>query len=233
MNVPERYRVEPIGHSEVVEWIRSKHYARRMPGAVMHAFGLYEGHTLVGVVTFGTPPRHLNRGYGLFGGEWEVDTYELNRLVVHKLPPNALSYFVANALNSLPPPCVVVSYADPNAGHHGYIYQATNWIYTGRTTTHVKFIGPDGKEIHARTMVSRYGSASTENLPEGVTLGEVEGKYRYLYFVGSKRWKRLARKKMVYEEQPYPKGDNERYDDSHQPTVQLTLFGGGDPDTDS
>lgn len=26
---------------------------------------------------------------------------------------------------------ILVSYADSAQGHHGYIYQATNWIYTG------------------------------------------------------------------------------------------------------
>jgi len=28
---------------------------------------------------------------------------------------------------------LVVSYADFNQGHHGGIYQATNWIYVGGT----------------------------------------------------------------------------------------------------
>ena len=47
------------------------------------------------------------------------------------LEKNVLSFFVSGCLNRLPKPSVVVSYADTSQGHHGFIYQATNWIYTG------------------------------------------------------------------------------------------------------
>ena len=33
----------------------------------------------------------------------------------------------------LPPPAIVISYSDSGVSHHGYIYQASNFIYTGTT----------------------------------------------------------------------------------------------------
>jgi len=58
---------------------------------------------------------------------------ELNRLVIDEgSKKNVLSFFVSQTLKKLPCPNVVVSYADTSQNHHGYIYQATNWIYTGK-----------------------------------------------------------------------------------------------------
>ena len=38
---------------------------------------------------------------------------------------------VSKCLKLLPRPMIIVSYSDTRQGHNGYIYQATNWIYTG------------------------------------------------------------------------------------------------------
>jgi len=68
------------------------------------------------------------------------------------------------ALRILPshaPLCrVVVSYADPEQGHIGILYQATNWIYLGRTKPGKQLIDPKtGKVLHKRTAHSKYGTA--------------------------------------------------------------------------
>lgn len=51
-------------------------------------------------------------------------------------------------------------------------------------------------------------------------------KFRYFYFIGSKKEKKEMMKSLLerYSIEPYPKGDNERYDSSYKPAVQLTLF---------
>jgi hypothetical protein len=43
-------------------------------------------------------------------------------------------------------------------------------------------------------------------------------------FLGSKSDKKAMKRALIYKEEPYPKGDNIRYDSSYKPTVQLTLF---------
>lgn len=59
---------------------------------------------------------------------------------------------------------------------------------------------------------------------ENVYMIERPRKHRYFYFVGNKREIKKMKKLFIYNQEPYPKGDNQRYDASYKPSVQLTLF---------
>jgi hypothetical protein len=59
---------------------------------------------------------------------------------------------------------------------------------------------------------------------ENVYLVERSRKHRYFYFLGSKSDIRHMKSLLVYKQEPYPKGDNVRYDASYKPSCQLTLF---------
>ena len=48
---------------------------------------------------------------------------------------------------------LVVSYADPERGHHGGIYQAMNWLYLGRTTAADEYMVL-GRRMHGRALRS-------------------------------------------------------------------------------
>jgi hypothetical protein len=225
MRVSEIFQVKPIGAYECLEWLLYKHYAKRVP-SIEHAFGLFMGDRLVGICTFGTPPRVMNNGGSIFNG-YEVKTYELNRLITDdNLPKNTLSFFVSKCLGYLPKPCCVVSYADYTFGHNGYIYQATNWVYTGLNQIHERQIFYDGKEIHPRTACSKGFTNITEwaKSDPKVTLGEYTKKHRYFQFLGNKREVCKMRSCLVYQVEPYPKGENTSYDASYIPTVQTKLL---------
>ena len=49
-------------------------------------------------------------------------------------------------------------------------------------------------------------------------------KHRYIYFVGNKSKVRKWKKELNYKTQDYPKGQNERYDASYKPNIQVQLF---------
>ena len=129
--IKKEFRIKAISSNLCEPWFLLKHYAKRKP-SVSFAFGLYDAAlVLVGVCSYGRPMSHALVS-GAMNGDYEDRFLELNRLVVNDgLPPNTLSYFVSQTLSLLPSPCVVVSYADTAQNHHGYIYQATNWVYTG------------------------------------------------------------------------------------------------------
>ncbi len=114
------------------DWLLHKHYAHRIPGSILFAFGLYDTTMILqGVCTFGMPCVQMNNGSCIFDN-YVVRTLELSRLVINeKSPKNSGSYFIAQCFKLLPKPLCLVSFADPNNGHHGYIYQSTNWLYTG------------------------------------------------------------------------------------------------------
>lgn len=120
-------KVAPRLASEVV--IRN-HYLHRKP-SISHAYGLYTGDDLMGVVTYGTPAsRHLQIGVCPSDPSRVL---ELNRLWVDDaLGRNAESWFVSRTLRLIPP-SIVVSYADTKEGHRGYVYRALNFHYAGWT----------------------------------------------------------------------------------------------------
>jgi hypothetical protein len=215
--------VRPIPRSMTVSWIVERHYAHRMP-MLQYSHGLFIDNVHSGVLTYGPPARMWNNGAGLFGNALEIPTVELNRLVVaDDMPENALSQFVGASLRLLPRPHAVVSYADPNFGHHGYIYQATNWLYTGTAAGLQLFINENtGKEIHSRTIVDINGSAAAENLPDWITPATQIRKHRYIYLVGSKRERKLMQRHLTTPIMPYPKGDNRYYETTAVPQ-EMTL----------
>jgi hypothetical protein len=147
--------------------------------SISYAFGLYINDVLNGVCTFGFPPNYnYNNGKCVFN-EYECLTLELNRLVVNDgLPKNTLSYFVSKCLKMLPKPNCIVSYADQNQGHNGYIYQATNWIYTGVSTPKHKYVFEDGSTFDIRRGIDNKGKVVDKIL--------MKPTHRYLYFNGSK-----------------------------------------------
>jgi hypothetical protein len=119
-----------IDSKTAAKLVITNHYLHRRP-PISHAFGLYAGGRLMGVVTYGTPAsRHLQKS------ACPADpgaVIELNRLWLDDaLPANSESWFVSRTLKMLPPR-IVVSYADPVHGHFGYIYRALNFHYAGWT----------------------------------------------------------------------------------------------------
>jgi len=215
MSIKDIYSVRPIKKQETYEWLLRKHYAKRIP-PISYAFGLYDViSTLVGVVTFGIPASRF---------EFKTQPYELNRLCVDGgLEKNVLSFFVSQSLALFPEQALIVSYADPNQGHQGYIYQATNWLYTGVSSAEKKMF-VNGKELHRKTFYNSYGTSSIgelEKLGLEIDFEPQEGKHRYFWATTKLLKQELIAK---YELLPYPKGDNKRYDASYEPTTQSVLF---------
>ena len=124
------YQVVPIAYHDTKDLILNHHYAGRMP-PVKYAFGLFLNGEMVGVVTYGIPPSHTLLK-GVCGEEWARSVLELNRLVLLHNLPNAASRLVGASLRQLGDR-IVVSYADSVQDHTGYVYQATNFLYTGQT----------------------------------------------------------------------------------------------------
>lgn len=189
---------------------------------------------LLGVCTFGIPASQ-DLIIGAIGIEYKDNFLELNRLVVNDgLPRNALSFFVSQCLKMLPRPMVVVSYADSGMGHHGYIYQATNWIYTGLSDKHITYVveGLEGKhDRHLADDAEKVGrgkskyKALVQLYGDRVRAEERSRKYRYFQFLGDKRQVRKMMKDFKYQViKDYPKGDNMRYDASYETSPNGVLF---------
>ena len=201
--------VRKIKKFETQEWIMKLHYAKRMP-SISYAFGLYDNKELTGVVTYGSPASP-SLCIGVCGPECKDMVIELNRLCLLHNKKNEASYLVANSLKLLPKPMIVVSYADTSMNPTGYVYQACNFIYTGKTVARTDV---DTGDKHSRHY-------------QGLDMSKRKQRYekhRYIYFLGSKKDRRDLRKKLRYEEQSYPKTASEKYIADHKPQVQGILF---------
>jgi hypothetical protein len=239
MSIKQKYKVRSIQNFECKEWLLYKHYAKRIP-SISYAFGLFDNDNILqGVCTFGMPCRRYNNGGNIFDNQIEIPTYELNRLVINdNLEKNTLSFFLSETFSLLPSPICLVSYADPNNGHNGYIYQATNWLYSGIAESGGKSFDwiLNGKYLHGRNMTVEYlkqlcGARydPKKNIYENFETigGEVHsqvGKHRYFMFLGNKKQVLEMKQKLKYPILPYPKGENKRYDSSYQVKPQANLF---------
>lgn len=211
------YQVKSIDYQDCKEWFLKKHYAKRIP-SISFCFGLYSD-KLEGICSFGSPPSRA-LCIGVCGTQNSHKVYELNRLVVNEgLSKNALSFFVGQCLNLLPNDLIIVSYADTSQGHNGYIYQATNWIYTGLSAKRTERYDKENPNKHSKSVTDKKGVDY-----KSLAIRERPQKHRYIYFIGSKTQKQKLRKALRYEIQPYPKGQNKRYDASYQPTTQIKLL---------
>ncbi len=190
--------VRPIQNYETKTWLLNKHYAKRMP-SISYAFGLYDDDFLIGICTFGSPPSP-SLCVGVCGEEHKNKVVELNRLILETDKPNSASFLVSQSLKLLPKPSIVISYADTKQGHVGYIYQATNFFYTGATVERTDMGGIDGKHSrHAKDPNIRVFRSS---------------KHRYITFTGSRLQKKKLTKLLKYKTESYPKGKSKKYDAS-------------------
>lgn len=185
--------VKRITYNETKPFLLKIHYARRMP-CISWAFGLFDNDILVGVVTYGKPASN-NLCTGLAGIENSQYVYELNRLVITTDTPNSASFLVGRSLKMLPKPMYVVSYADDGWGHKGYVYQATNWLYTGMTKPRTDIYSESGHSRHHCGDITKRQKRS--------------GKHRYVFLLGNKKEMLLS---LRYPILPYPKGDSVKYD---------------------
>lgn len=193
-------KIELITHEQALDFIMPKHYAGRKP-QITKAFGWYEGEILVAVCTFGKPASHT-LCEGICGKEFSKNVYELNRLVRIEELDGQLSQFVSACIRELRKEnWIIVSYADSGMSHHGYVYQACNFLYTGCTKQRTdRYV--EGK--HSR-------HANTDN-PNGIRQVRTS-KYRYVYFCSfDKRLKKKWLNALKYPVLTYPKGDNENYE---------------------
>ena len=202
-------KVLPIKSEEAVPWIMEKHYAKRLP-CISYAFGLYEENQLVGVVTYGIPASN-SLCEGICGKDYKEFVLELNRLCLLDNTKNQSSFLVGNSIQMLPKPKIIVSYADTAQGHVGYVYQATNFLFTGTTKERTDMSAGEGK--HSRHAIDpsirQFRSA----------------KHRYIYFHGTKTDKKLLQRKLNYDVLPYPKGETKQYDAGGKVLTQTLLFG--------
>jgi hypothetical protein len=216
-------QVKPIKNIEVEPWLLEKHYARRIP-QIMFAFGLYVEEELTGVITYGIPASP-SLCMGICGEEYSDKVLELNRICLMNNKDNEASFLVAHSIKLLPKPTIVVSYADTEHGHVGYVYQATNFLYTGLSANRVDWTIRGQEHKHSKTISDGMSLESIkEKYGDDFYYTQRSRKHRYIYFHADKKQKKLLMSKLKYSVEPYPKGESRRYDSGGLVATQQLLF---------
>jgi len=183
--------------------VKHWHYSRSLPCSKTARIGIWENGKFIGVVVFAWGAnRHLAGEYKLKMTECaELCRVALDR---HATPVSRiLSVAVRMLTRAMPGIRLIVSYADPNHGHEGKIYQASNWLFVGETSNEAGIM-LNGKLTHRRTINSKYGTSDIDWLRKRVDRNarRFQGKSKYKYLLSldeeiSNRIRTLSK--------PYPK----------------------------
>lgn len=179
------------------------HYSKTMPKSKLNMFGVWENDTFIGSVVYGVgATADMVKQFGL--DKWEGCELVRVALTAHKSP---VSQIVAKTFGLLTKHNqglrLLVSYADPEHGHAGGIYQAMNWIYTGLTMASDEYI-VNGKRWHGRAFrASKPDHLTTKqylDLVGNYQIVKGSSKYRYVYPLD-----RAMRRQIAPLAKPYPK----------------------------
>lgn len=228
MSIKEKYYVEQIPFSDCKEWFLKKHYAHRIPPC-NYIYGLFNNKNLIGVCSYGVPSSSPLK-IGIAGEKYKLDILELNRLILSENKKNQASYFISKTLKLLPKPKIIISYSDTSMSHHGYIYQACNFIYTGLSAKRTDWKIKGMENLHGQTIADMSRGQKNraefmrEKFGDNFYLEDRSRKHRYIYFIGNKKEKKEMLKNLQYKIESYPKGDNKKYDASYNPEFQPRMF---------
>lgn len=167
--------VRRITRAEAHHLCRIYHYLRGAPTGVTFAYGAIKDGSLIAVVCFQSP---ANKDCHKWLQVENSEALELIRLARIPTCQMLMSEFLSHTLRLLvkdnPQVLVVVSYADPAAGHLGTVYQASGWLPMGKSKPRKKIL-IDGKIKHELTV--------WENNPEAYKTAErvsVPAKFRFV-----------------------------------------------------
>lgn len=200
---PVDLRLAGCDHAAAAYACRNWHYSRSVPAGKLVKVGVWEGGTFIGCVIFG---RGANNNIGSRYGLGQTEIVELVRIALkaHTAP---VSKIVAIALRLLrgqsPGLRLIVSYADPEQGHAGGIYQAGNWLYAGRSGEQRELL-VNGADMHKRSANARWGTASPERLRAltGLPVEWGPSRWKHIYLMALDAPMRAAIERL---RQPYPK----------------------------
>ena len=157
------------------------HYLHKWPGVCVLILGMLRAQVLLGIVVYALPPRETMKRYG-------CTTWELARLWLDdSVPKNAETWLIGKSVRFIkrnrPQVGMLVSYADPSAGHAGTIYKAANWSADGRTDQERKTPRFDYADAITGKRYSRRG-----HVPEGTKIVRIPrvSKWRFTYKLGKR-----------------------------------------------
>lgn len=226
---PSKINIRQISKSIAEKMIVSNHYTHKWTQCTV-ALGIFvsgreeneffhDDETLVGCLIYGNPVGR-SASTSISTNLKHEEVLELTRLWVEEgTGKNTESFVISQSFkwikSNMPNIKCVLSYADDEL-HIGKIYQATNFIFMGRTgemnlmpNFSISLTKDPYKWIHSRSVFSKFGSHNVEHLKRciGQTFWRKKeaSKFKYVYFLCNKKEKIEFIKNLKQKPKPYPK----------------------------
>ncbi len=163
------------------------YYRDTIPVGKLVKVGVWEDGEFSGVVTFGCGSSDaLGKRFGLT----PLQVCEMNRIALRPGHKCAVSRVINLAVSKFlrvqcPGIRLVLTFSDPEAGHHGGVYQGAGWIYIGKSAVDKRYlIGGEwhhSRSVRACGFTSRPGGSRVP-CPKPSDASRIEtipGKHRY------------------------------------------------------
>jgi hypothetical protein len=174
------------------------HYSRCIPKSKLVKIGVWENSNYIGAVIFGVgATSQLVQSYGLKMEQGcELVRVALNK---HMTPVSRIiAIAIKNLKKEMPGLRLIVSFADPNQGHVGAIYQAGGWVFSGNSSSSPEYIYK-GKRWQGRSFRNKY--KGMEHHPD-VEIVQGSSKHRYLMPLDKEMAKQIEPLRKPYPKKP-------------------------------
>jgi len=209
--------VAPCSRDAALWAVRAYHYSRTLPSGRALYFGVWQDGTFIGCVI-------VSRGAcANIGRRWNLKqdrVAEVTRIALrpgHVAPVSQVLAIVVRLLRRSNPRLeLLMSYSDQRHGHDGRgVYGACGWTYLGETAREAT-LWIHGREVHARTISSKYKTRSLPWLQM-----HVDAQARRVDCPPKHRWalalSPAMRKRLIALAQPYPTRDRSIDSDARGP----------------
>ena len=195
--------------------VENWHYSKRMPLPPLVNVGVWEDGKFIGVVIFGRGAANN------LGDSWGLEQTQVSELVrvaltKHKAPVSKIVAVAIRLFKKASPGIkLLLSFADPEEGHHGGIYQAMGWGFVGNSATTKQYFY-EGRWQHNREVTAgAFGGARKMSADQMKKLPTRErcGKHRYALAL-TDDLKPLVKARSL----PYPKRGSPKGADGDHPT---------------
>jgi hypothetical protein len=197
-------KLDWCSHAAAKYAVENWHYSKCLQPSKTMKIGVWENKVFIGCILFTPGSGPIGSPYGLT----PFEVCELARVALSK-HVSPVSRIVAIAMRLLqktnPKLRLIVSFADPDQGHYGGIYQAGNWLYCGTSSPSTAWKDNTGKIWHGRAVSPsgfkiHKGNVSKCKKTTDMKQIKLPGKYRYLMPLDDDMRKRIAPLA-----KPYPK----------------------------
>lgn len=184
--IKEDPEIRRVPNKVAKEFLGKHHYLRDSIALNAQSYAFFEGSEITALVSFTTLASSAKARDTVLPG-YSKNVMELSRLALApecsltatQVVSRGIKYWLQDRnAREMTPIYALVSYADPDQGHHGGIYQAGSWIYVGKTRSYTFYKDETGKIRHPRN--NGVNITKAEALSRGWTPYKSQKKYKYL-----------------------------------------------------